>query len=96
LNNRPPILKITKGEEVSSFGSISFRIKELWNKNIFIININPIFGGGKTGFIRASKETALFIFRFNTQKEEERDIVIILLGSENSKADIQKVYQWLQ
>ena len=94
LNNRPPILEITKGEKVPSFGKIKFEIKKLKNKNVFIKD--PDFGGGKTGFIRASKYTGLFIFRLAVGDDIERKIVIILLGSEDIKTDTQKIYKWLQ
>ena len=94
LNNRPPILEITKGKEVLSFGEIDFEIEDLWNKNIFIND--PTFIGGKTGFIKASKNTAVFLFRFTTQDGTERNVVITLLGSENNEVDTQKIYKWLQ
>jgi len=94
LNNRLPILEITKGKEVLSFGEIDFEIEELWNKNVFIND--PTFVGGKTGFLKASKYTAVFIFRFTAQDGTERNIAIILLGSENNETDTQKIYKWLQ
>ena len=94
LNNRPPILKITKGEKVSSFGRVDFKIEDLWNKNVFIND--STFIGGKTGFILTSQYTALFIFRLTTEDDSERNIVIILLGSENNRTDTQKIYIWLQ
>ncbi len=94
LNNRPPILEITKGKEVLSFGEVDFEIEELWNKNVFIND--STFVGGKTGFIKASKQTAMFIFCFTAQDGTERNITIILLGSENNEIDTQKIYKWLQ
>ena len=94
LNNRPPILEIAKGKEVLSFGEVDFEIEELWNKNVFIND--PTFVGGKTGFTKASKYTAVFIFRFAAQDGTERNIAIILLGSENNETDTQKIYKWLQ
>lgn len=94
LNNRFPFLRISTGEEIYSFGSVDFEIENLWNKNIFIED--PTFVGGKTGYVSASKNTALFIFRLTTEDGKERNIAIILLGSENSKADAQRIYIWLQ
>jgi len=94
LNNRFPLLKITKGEKVTSFGEVSFRMEDLWNKNVFIDD--STFVGGKTGFIKSSKDTAIFIFRLNSQDDVERNVVIILLGSRNKKVDTQKIYMWLQ
>lgn len=94
FNNRPPLLEITKGKKVRSFGEISFDIEKLWNKNIFIND--STFIGGKTGYTVQAKYTSLFIFSFNTEDERERNIVIILLGSESLEADTQKIYIWLQ
>ncbi|MBZ9578694.1 L,D-transpeptidase family protein [Patescibacteria group bacterium] len=94
LNNRPPLLEITKGEMVRSFGEVKFEIENFWNKNIFINDSS--FLGGKTGFLPEAEQTALFIFRFINEQEEERNIAILLLGSKNSKTDAQKIYIWLQ
>jgi len=94
LNNRPPILEITKGKKAGYSSEISFDIENLWNKNIFIND--PTFIGGKTGFIKTSKETALFMFRLTTKESIERNIVICLLGSDNEEFDTQKIYIWLQ
>ncbi|MBL7155996.1 MAG: L,D-transpeptidase family protein [Candidatus Pacebacteria bacterium] len=108
LNNRPPMLKITKGEIVTSYGPIDFDIENLWNKNVFISD--PTFVGGKTGFIKSSKYTAIFIFNLIPKqdvlendsveknistKNIERNIAIILLGSDNEELDAQKIYSWL-
>lgn len=94
LNNRMSILEITKGKKVLSFGEVGSEIEELWNKNVFIND--PIFIGGKTGYILDSKHTALFIFRLTAPDDIERNVVIILLGSKNDKIDTQKIYKWLQ
>jgi len=75
-NNRFPLLEISKGNRVTSFGKVGFSIKEIWNKNIFIND--PDFVGGKTG-----------------KENKERDIAIILLGSNNLKTDTQKLHLWL-
>jgi D-alanyl-D-alanine carboxypeptidase len=93
LNNRQPILDISRGEEVSSFGGLRIDIEKLWNKNIFVKD--PSFLGGKTGFLEESKNTALFIFRFTTKEGRERNIAVILLGSFDDKNDTQKIYMWL-
>jgi len=91
---RPLFWEITKGKEVSSFGKIRFDIKELQNKNIFIND--PNFVGGKTGYTAPAGNTALFVFKFLTNDKKTRNIVIILLGSEDNKTDTQKIYKWLQ
>lgn len=94
LNVRPLFLEITKGKEVLSFGGIGFDIKELWNKNIFIND--PTFVGGKTGYTKSAKQTAMFIFRFIDKSGIERRIAIILLSSDSAETDSQKIYIWLQ
>ncbi len=94
FNVRPLFWEITKGKEVLSFGSIGFDIKEFWNKNIFIYD--DTFIGGKTGYTKAAKQTAIFNFRFKDSNDTERNIVIILLGSDNIEIDTQKSYIWLQ
>ncbi len=93
FNNRPPILEITKGNKVRSFGDVSFDIEKFWNKNLFIDD--PTFVGGKTGYLRESKSTAVFIFRLPDQDGIERNIAIILLGAQSNKTDTQKTYMWL-
>jgi len=90
---RPPFWEITKGKEVWSFGKVRFDIKELWNKNVFIND--PNFVGGKTGFLAQSKYNALFIFKFLTKDKKKRNIVVILLGSDDVQIDTQKIYRWL-
>jgi len=94
LNVRPLFLEISKGKEVLSFGEVNFDIKEFWNKNIFIND--PTFVGGKTGYTKPAKQTALFIFRFVDKNNIGRNIVITLLGSDNIETDAQKIYIWLQ
>ncbi len=92
-NNRPPILAISKGEPVPSFGANRFEDEDLWNKNIFASD--PNFVGGKTGYLPVIKNNGLFIFRFLNEDQEERNIAIIILNSENCKSDTQKIYRWL-
>ena len=88
--NRPLLFNITKGDDVSSFRDVSF--KNLWNKNIF--SQDESFLGGKTGFIKTSRYTGIFLF-----KMQQRNIVIIVLGSnmqKDLKTDVQKLYIWLE
>jgi len=93
LNNRSPILKISKGEEVGSFGGVGFDIENLWNKNIF--TDDPSFVGGKTAYLSQSGHNAVFIFKFSSENEESRNIAIILLGSKEVKEDTRKIYKWV-
>ena len=94
FNNRPPILEITKGNSVRSFGEVRFDIENFWNKNEFINDLT--FIGGKTGYIPEASYTAAFIFNFNDKDGEARNVAIILLASEDEKIDTQKIYIWLQ
>jgi hypothetical protein len=96
LNNRSPLLDITKGKEVRTFGEVPFDIKELWNKNIFAND--PTFVGGKTGFIKVSGYNGLFVFHLETKEGIERNVVIVLLNSQSlafSELDAQRAYIWL-
>ncbi|MFH1657548.1 MAG: L,D-transpeptidase family protein [bacterium] len=94
FNNRPPIFEITRGKKVPSFGGTCFIDEELWNKNIF--SADSSFIGGKTGYLPEIKNNGIFVFRFLTDTGNKRNIVIIILGSENAKADTQKIYKWLE
>lgn len=93
-NNRPPIWEITRGKTVQSFGPVSFNVSEFWNKNVFAFDPNLV--GGKTGFIKQSEYTAIFIFQFLDGDQEIRNITIIILGSDNLETDTQKIYKWLE
>lgn len=92
--NHFPFLQITKGQRIPAFGEVSFDTNALWNKNIFVPDAT--FIGGKTGFIKSSKYTAIFIFRLTRLDNVERNIIIILLGSQDEARDTQRIYQWLQ
>ena len=101
LNNRIPLLKISRGERVTSFGKVYFDLESLKNKNIFFKH--PNFVGGKTGLTAASEHMGLFIFRFPLETdngiEMERKIAIILLGSPTSgnlEKDTQNILNWLK
>lgn len=97
LNNRSPLLKISKGEQVSTYGDGVFR--ELDNKNLFFNDQN--FIGGKTGYITQSGYNGIFLMKFNRNGEERR-VAIIMLGSENLlygekslKVETQKIIDWI-
>lgn len=90
LNTRPPLLRITKGETITDFGTMRF--KDLDNKNIF--SENQDFLGGKTGFILASQYTGMFIFHLPLSNNDSRNISITLLGSDNLENDVNKILTW--
>jgi len=94
FNNRFPLLEIGKGKKVRSFGDINFDTSQMYNMNVFIND--PYFIGGKTGFIKASKYTGIFLFKFFDENSIKRNIAIIVLGSNNEKLDTQIIYRWLQ
>ncbi|OHA62588.1 MAG: hypothetical protein A3E07_01160 [Candidatus Wildermuthbacteria bacterium RIFCSPHIGHO2_12_FULL_45_9] len=94
LNNRPPLFDITKGNDVRSFGGVSFAIDEMKNKNLF--EKEPNFLGGKTGYIIAARYTGLFLFRMKTPDNQIRNIVFAVLGSENARKDTQHLSDWLE
>lgn len=100
LNNRPPIFEITKSNKVNTYGSVRFQ--NLINKNFF--SEDKEFVGGKTGYIKTSAHTGLFVFKLKKPDDTERNIVIILLGStgavENSPKNLEKdakdILSWLK
>lgn len=94
LNNRKPILEVSRGADVPYV-----------NYNTFpnITTRNPFYGkkgylGGKTGFINSSKHTGFFIFQIEIG-DEKREIFITLLGS-NSRGDMEsevyRIKEWLK
>lgn len=89
----PPLLKISKGEEVETFG-IPVRFSNLENKNIF--SGHPNFLGGKTGYTPFANNTGIFIFGLTNQGNLTRKIVIILLGAEYLKRDMEGILGWLK
>ena len=93
-NNRPLLFEITKGNFVRSFGPNQFFSANVWNKNVFVADSS--FAGGKTGYIKESKHTGIFLFQFLTQENDVRTIAFILLGSQDDKLDTQRLYAWLQ
>jgi len=98
LNNRPPLLEITKNNPVPAFGEVSFT--DLKNKNLFSQTEN--FIGGKTGYIVASQYTGLFLFNIPLEGGEKR-VAFILLGVEfqgswedTLKGEVNKLTDWLK
>jgi D-alanyl-D-alanine carboxypeptidase (penicillin-binding protein 5/6) len=102
LNNRPPLLKITKGEKVPAFGQVRFG--NLFNKNVFVDD--PDFIGGKTGFLNVSRYNGAFTFGLTDKNNKERRIAIIILGTtktdksdkepDNLKTDTEAIVSWLK
>lgn len=89
----PYFLDISKGQIAGDFTEITFNLEELYNRNVF--NIDPNFIGGKTGYLPEIKNTAVFLFQFVDINKNNRNIAIILLGSDGLKRDTQIIYKWL-
>lgn len=92
-SSRPPLMEISRGGEVRSFGEVRFGIKEMAEKNIFAGDAS--FSGGTAECFNQSECNALFVFKLFTADGTARDIAIILLGSEDYPADAQKINNWL-
>ena len=94
LNNRKPILDLTSGKNVVTFGEIKFSLNKLKNKNEFVGN--SAFLGGKTGFTDGSKNTGLFVFKVKTEAGEDRQIGVAVLRSESLKKDTTEILNWVE
>ncbi len=94
VNNRSPILEVTNGKTVRSFGGIGFDIPTLGSRNIF--TGDPSFIGGKVGFTLAARYTGVFLFKFQTPDKKIHRIAIIALKSEHLEPDARKILQWVQ
>ncbi len=93
-NNRKPILDITAGRKVTTFGPMQFEVSNLVNKNSFKNGIG--FIGGKTGFINDARNTGLFIFKMKNSLGEEFPVGVTVLGSESLKQDTEKLLEWVE
>ena len=93
-NNRKPILDITAGRKVTTFGPMQFEVSNLVNKNSFKNDVG--FIGGKTGFINDARNTGLFIFKMKNSLGEEFPVVVTVLGSESLKQDTEKLLEWVE
>ena len=90
-NNRSFILRLSAGKITDSvYGEPIF--PNLRNFNLF--EGNPSFVGGKTGKTNIAKETFLGVFRLELAGEE-RPVAIIILGSDDNRADAEKILEWL-
>lgn len=97
LNIRPLLFDISKSKEVPGFGRMPFEVSEFWNKNVF--SSDETFVGGKTGYIKTSNYNGLFVFKFKTKDNQERNLVFILLDTprlDEVKSNTQKLYLWVR
>jgi len=91
LFNRPPLFDITKGELVNFAGQ--FKDIKLTNQNIF--SKREDFIGGKAGFVPDFGQIGLFVFNLKDGQRSHR-IVIIILGAEDIKNEVEKILNWLK
>ncbi|OHA58922.1 MAG: hypothetical protein A2571_00900 [Candidatus Vogelbacteria bacterium RIFOXYD1_FULL_44_32] len=92
-NNRRPILDITKGKAVTSFGPVRFDVRQMENKNEFAKGAD--FIGGKSGYLDEAKNTGLFMFKIKVAGEE-REVAIVVLKSEHLKKDVEVLKGWVE
>jgi len=91
-HNRSFILRIASGRLMDSvYGRPVFR--NLENYNLF--GDDPSFFGGKTGQTTAAGETFLGVFEIEFSGQT-RPVAVIVLGSQNSRADIEQILNWLK
>lgn len=67
-NITPLLLEISKGKLVKTYGKLDFDFAKMKNKNVFWQEKN--FIGGKTGFLTEAKNTGVFIFDMQVDKEK--------------------------
>ncbi len=91
-NNRRPLLDITKGKSVTSFGPVRFDIRQMENKNEFARDAN--FVGGKSGYLDEAKNTGLFLFKTKV-RGVEREVAVVVLKSDHLKKDAEALRSWL-
>lgn len=91
-NNRSFIFNISSGRlKNSAYG------KSYWSnlQNLNDFANNDSFVGGKVGKTTAAEETGLYVFKLFVGGEE-RQIVIIVLGSNNRKADAEAILNYIK
>ncbi|MDD5221555.1 MAG: L,D-transpeptidase family protein [Candidatus Pacebacteria bacterium] len=91
-NVRPLLWDISKQKKVTSFGYNRFLETKFWNKNIFFLDETLV--GGKTGFIKTSKSTGIFVFNFKDSQNNLRRLAFIILNTDYLKRDTQRLYSW--
>ena len=92
LANAPEILEITT---TPSYGSLSS--KHVWtNPNRLMVNRNPRYIGGKTGYIPEAGQTSIAIFSFPVSEFVEKRFALVLLRSYNRDADTRAVLRYLE
>jgi len=85
------IFDITKGKKFINFGPVE--LHTITNFNDFYENENLL--GAKTGKTNKAKETLATVWNFKTPKGDV-PISIIVFGSDNRRADVQKLVDWVR
>lgn len=86
----PELLDITRAK-TNTITAKSGRTYSLANFNVF--TSRPDFVGGKTGYTDAARETMTTVFEVPVG-DETATISIVVLGSEDRKADVSKLLAW--
>lgn len=92
-NNKRFVFNITAGKEKTLYYKSNV-FSDIKNLNDFADN--PNFVGGKVGQTTAAKETEISVFDIQLSNiSETRPILIITLGSENNKQDIESILDYI-
>lgn len=91
-NNRSFLLGLTSGKvKNTAYNDLVF--SSVQNLNQFTDRVD--FIGGKVGKTTAAKETMLAIFDIE-MRGEHRPVAIIVLGSDNNKADVEVILEFIK
>lgn len=94
FNSKRYILEVTKKKQ--------FELKDGNDKIVHSwFNVSKFTGekgflGGKTGYTDEARETAVEIFSLPLSEFSSRNIVIVVLGSENREGDVFAILNWLK
>jgi serine-type D-Ala-D-Ala endopeptidase (penicillin-binding protein 7) len=86
------LLEMSRTPTVRMTSSTNGKIYQFNNNNPF--RDRPDFVGGKNGFTDEAKRTLLSIFRVSIG-EDNQNVVIIVLGSDNHTKDTARLVEWL-
>jgi D-alanyl-D-alanine carboxypeptidase len=93
LNNRRPILEITKGDSVTAFGPVRFKSSVMKNKNEFAKDKD--FIGGKSGYLDIARNTGIYLFDIKVAGQD-RQIAVVVLKSESLQKDARALKDWVE
>jgi len=85
----PEILETTQEKNYRADG-------HTWETKNKLLDFEPYFEGGKTGYTSQAKQTGVGIFAVPLSGDITRDVAIIILGSDNREDDIAKLIRHTQ